>query len=82
MCIVMPMIASGMKTGSAKGLCNRQDTQRCTSGRIGTDGNSVMISRTKRMTPNEHQQATADSPAWACVPLCAVGCTGDGGTGR
>ena len=48
MCTVMPMIASGMKTGSAKGLCNRQDTQRCISGRIGTDGNSVMISRTKQ----------------------------------
>jgi hypothetical protein len=44
----MPMIASGMKTGSAKGLCNRQGTQRCTSGRIGTDGNSVMTSRRKR----------------------------------
>jgi hypothetical protein len=42
------MTASGMKTGSAKGLCNRQDTQRCTSGRIGMDGNSVMISRMKR----------------------------------
>lgn len=48
MCIVMPMIASGMKMGSAKGLCNRQDTQRCTSGKIGTDGNSVMTSRMKR----------------------------------
>jgi hypothetical protein len=44
----MPMIANGIKMGSAKGLCNRQDTQRCTSGRIGMDGNSVMISRRKR----------------------------------
>jgi hypothetical protein len=44
------MIASGMKTGSAKGLCNRQDTQRCTSGRIGRDGNSAMTSRRKRMS--------------------------------
>lgn len=55
-CTVMPMIASGMKTGSAKGPCNRQDTQRCTSGRIGTDGNSVMISRTKRRKKHEHTQ--------------------------
>jgi hypothetical protein len=49
----MPMIANGMKMGSAKGLCNRQDTQRCTSGRIGMDGNSVMISRRKRRKNHE-----------------------------
>ena len=48
MCTVMPMIVSGTKMGSAKGLCNQQDTQRCTSGRIGMDGNSVMTSRMKR----------------------------------
>ena len=36
--------------GSAKGQCNRQDTRHCTSGRIGTDGNSAMTSRRKRMT--------------------------------
>ena len=48
MCTVMPMIASGIKTESVKGLCNQQDTQRCISGRIGMDGNSVMISMIKR----------------------------------
>jgi hypothetical protein len=47
------MIANGMKMGSAKGLCNRQGTQRCTSGRIGKDGNSVMTSRMKQRKCNE-----------------------------
>jgi hypothetical protein len=68
----MQMTASGMKTGSAKGLCNRQDTRRCTSGRIGTDGNSVMISRRKRRKTMTDRLILTILVALACPLLLPI----------
>jgi hypothetical protein len=66
------MIASGMKMGSAKGLCNRQGTQRCTSGRIGKDGNSVMTSRRKRRKTMDDRLILTILIALACPLLLPV----------
>ena len=54
--IVMPCVANGTKMESAQGQYTPQDTQRCTSGRIGTDGNSVMTSRMKRRKNHEQNR--------------------------
>ena len=58
--------------GSAKGLCNRQDTQRCTSGRIGMDGNSVMISRIKRRKTMTDRLILTILVALACPLLLPI----------